>query len=263
MTTMTDTPKKVRRRRSSQVPGSDFTRAEHNVAQALHDTFNIERHRHTSNQRVQADIGKARMLPNDLKKPLRVGESRTESIEDPGKGQKDAERWLSLARQIVALRFDPEHYVRWHFRQIPPNARPLLPNQLGSAAALATYEQAIGSDDMRDEIMVAFFSQNETFQREATMAFAMYASRDDAWISVLVNDEIGLSALFRYCLARDIANKQRNRRFLDVASAYKRAAAVQYVRHADVYDEVWGDKWIPAKFRREAQKIYHKVYFKS
>ena len=69
--------------------------------------------------------------------------------------------------------------------------------------------------------------------------------------SVLWDETLTLSALFRYCLARREGLK-------DVAHHYRLGAAMQYMRHHEDYDAVWGD-WISDKFKDYAQRTYQSV----
>jgi hypothetical protein len=64
---------------------------------------------------------------------------------------------------------------------------------------------------------------------------------------VLLDENLSLSALFRYCIAR-------RAKCFDIARRYRTSAAVQYVRQRELYDTVWG-ALIPPKFKMKAQSI--------
>ena len=80
------------------------------------------------------------------------------------------------------------------------------------------------------------------------------SSEDAALVSVLLDDTVELSPLFRYCAAVFSRNNDPER-FGKVIEYYYEPALVQYMRSKKNYDEIWRE-FIPEDFRREAPRKY-------
>ena len=247
---MADRP---RRRKKQTVPGSDFTQAEVDTAELLRNVYNIERRRHLNNQNVQAKA----YDPNSWEDNIESDKDTGENAEDETASKKSNE-WLELAKRVIIERLDPETFIRRQFQVTPSNGRPPWARELNSPQAFTNYEA--GASSSYDEIRVAFSSQQQIATNNMVVAQADDDTAEEAWEEVLDDDDMPLSALFRYCLALSVAKKTKDERFKDIARRFRQVAALQYLQDPDSYDEIWGPEWIPAGFRARADKIYNSVY---
>lgn len=158
--------------------------------------------------------------------------------------------WLKVAKFLAENRLDPDIYIHHVFHSV--NRRfPVQPNQLCSSDSLALYREY--RVIARQLIVEALRSQQEELKRglRAAQEMASIAGRKftpkELYLSVLLDEQASLSALFRYCFARK-AKLPR------VAQLYQKAAAVQYLRNRDEYEEVW-DGWIPRDFKEYAKEL--------
>jgi len=78
----------------------------------------------------------------------------------------------------------------------------------------------------------------------------------------LVDSKVGLSPLYKYCLATETAKILKSgknddedcQRLLRLAKQFKLLAAMDYTLFPDAYDEIWGAA-IPSQFRTEACRL--------
>ena len=141
---------------------------------------------------------------------------------------------------------------------LPSDAKPPFPNQLNAPRAFANY--AAGGEISFNEIFSAFNSQQQIAENHMVVAQQGGSSAEEAWEDVLDDDDMPLSALFRYCLALSVAKKSQDERFKDIARRFRTVAALQYLQDPESYNAIWGEEWIPQKFRDKVHGIYDRVY---
>jgi len=180
---------------------------------------------------------------------------------DGGRGKNGSVRqsiWPKVARFVQQYQLDPEAFIRHQF-VLGEGQHVILPNQLYNADALRRHREQ--ADLERKVLAAAFGSQQETLRKSVQAAQEMSdlagykLSPRDLQLSVLLNESLPLSALFRYCLAYSEG-------LAKVAAIYKEAAARQYMRNSRTYDLVWGS-WIPEEFKHEAELMYRRELRRS
>jgi hypothetical protein len=249
-------PKKKRKRRKMQnVPGSNFTMSEHDVARTLKETYEIERKNHVANQRTGSDQAHRMQI-------VSVDRAWTEEAKDENveafEGETDKEFWLGLARKVLARRFDPSMFIRRQFMVLNRALRPPPKKKLTGAKAFSNYEA--GKEASRGQISTALTIQRDTARTEIILGQDADCDVVEAAVEVLWDMELSLSPLFRYCLALQLLKEHRDNQFQEVADAFHTVAALQYMEDPEAYDTVWGSKWLPTGFRSEAALAYSKVY---
>lgn len=157
--------------------------------------------------------------------------------------------WPEIAAFVLANRLEPRAFVERQFRF---HDRPSLlnPDQMLGKAALARYER--GEKQTAAEIKLAFTIQKRRLLAEwHNWQELAQVEELEALRMALVDESAALSALFRYCVAK-------RERMADLARLFYLDAVVQYLRHADHYDKLWGD-WLPEDFRPRAEKFYRRI----
>lgn len=171
--------------------------------------------------------------------------------------------WLDLAKRVIQHKIEPYAFIRMQFYATgmsggKPGTAP-SPNSLNTAEAIRKFQD--GMKSRLAEVGTGWTFQMTEFERH--VACSPY-SGEDAWASILFSSSVQLSALFRYCMAFDIASKtqdeKRRSRFARVCREYRADAAEQYLDCPKAYDDVWGSDKIPHKFRRQAGQIYRARY---
>lgn len=241
-------------RRRKRPANNSFTDGEERTAYTLKHTFLVERRKFQDSKRLEPSVGEVK-CNIDLKPKMSAG-----SDEHPEETAKSVESkdmiWLTIARKVIARRMDPGLFVRRYFASLHSDSKSPRASMMNSDTVFNNYDR--GREASNQIIRVAFRIQTETAETEMCLA-QQHEPKLTAWESVLTDDDIPISSLFRYCLALKIALENKSRRFKDVAEQYARLAALQYIEDPDVYDEVWGE-WIPAGFRESSDVVYEEVY---
>lgn len=162
--------------------------------------------------------------------------------------------WRRVASKLRELEIDPVDCVVRIFADLMPGESPLQPNQMASKDVVARYYSL--SSITVEEIEAALKAQAEIATAEFRWGHSSGpSSKQDLWVDILLDEALSLSALFRYCLASDLANEVNGSggrdRFLKVAGYYEPQATSQYRRNHDAYDEVWHEI-LPDEFRERA-----------
>ena len=162
--------------------------------------------------------------------------------------------WERVAKFIIDKKLPVDTFIRRQF-QYADGPYVIKPNQLYNAAAMDRYLRGRSSD--HQEILLAWRSQH------SALAVALVACQDMAAMeneelsktslqaTVLLNEDVALSALFRYCLAKSEG-------LTEISRLYRDAAALQYMRHRKDYDQIWKN-WIPNKFKARAAAVYQQI----
>lgn len=187
--------------------------------------------------------------------PSLDGKSRWDT---PEERRSIVSAWEKAYRKLEAAQdyTDPTRYVRILFRILR-----------GSAVTIPTVAQ-LASPKMLE--LVGEFLQDyvldlrqqfvaESQRAESTIRLNQKGAGYPLGLSVyyaLVDPKVGLSPLFKFCLATETANilKSKNvesencERLLRLAKQFELLAAMDYTIFPDAYDEVWGDS-LPSQFR--------------
>lgn len=159
--------------------------------------------------------------------------------------------WDRLVKFLVENRVDPELYVRISFEPEQLKLeRPPEPFQLRSAERLHAYLEA--RDSMGDVIAAALESQRTLATTE--ICYLINGGRTNvsqATLTVLSDESLELSPLFRYCLARSMVGVK----FQRLAREYLRPAILQFSYYEGHYAEHW-NRWLPCGFVEQARKLY-------
>lgn len=249
------------------------------IANTLMQTYNVEIGRYFAASWDVDQVGELDDFTKNIGKLPSVERRRridyeTENIEDQTskrafKPDRSAQVWFDVADIVIKNKFDPERFIRRQFVVMPPklptedSKNRVHPERFKTPRAIKNYKAGHGISIT--EIAAAFRSQRDIFKREVVVAGQSRVDKLDseqAWHQVLVDDDMPLSALFRYCMARSILKQkglQHRDLFKVVARTYRAAAAIQYIFEADEYDEVWKD-YLPVGWTEKAQQIYRNYF---
>lgn len=190
--------------------------------------------------------------------------------------------WAELADKLRSQGIeDPVRYVRALFSRLPllptdgkllvcigepkPNEefRPMSPQRLTESAMVETYRGAERDSNQRFRSELSTASSKILLEqidsRERDKQERMY----DATWSVLLDDHLSLSPLFRFVLASSMirepadspAQREWNGRFLRVCNRYRDAAYIQFLGSSETYSKLYGQR-LPHSFAREAEAFY-------
>lgn len=248
----------------AKLPGSEVVPLDNPVEAVAIRLYNLYRHeviRFRNNRQLSDGIFDMGKWETKLREP--ASKAGCENVEEsPVKsGQRDHRNqvWRPLARKVLQDCIDPESYIRSQFRTVPLTSRhPPAPNHMIGARAQAKY--VAGLEAFVEDVRIAFGTQQEAARSEMAFQQSLCGDKVEAWARVLEDDDAGMTALFRYCLALGIYQQLKDERFLAIAGSYQTTAGIQYCRHPDVYDKIWGKNWIPRGFRDKADLIYRTYY---
>jgi hypothetical protein len=174
----------------------------------------------------------------------------------PRKNKKN-KIWLRVARLVIENKLDPEIFVRRQFGCFSGVGKPPRPEMMLGPAALKRYED--GREISARDIEVALGTQKQTMRTNIAVKLSVGYAKEQAWEDVLLDLDLGMSALFRYCMAVSMANELKSKRFMVMAGEFRTPAAIQYVRDAAAYDQFWKDL-IPRYIRKNAEEIYRRFF---
>lgn len=159
--------------------------------------------------------------------------------------------WQSLLDWCDARAIPAEEYIRYCFERLPPTKKnPPEPDNLKNAAHEAAWRD--GADDRETCLRLELKSQVETARCELTIHRTVFG--DDVKTSrmcVLGSATLGLSPLFRYCMAMRIGSKS----CLGLADRLFGLAVIQFETNRALYLKVWAD-WLPPEFDEESRQVY-------
>jgi hypothetical protein len=156
--------------------------------------------------------------------------------------------WLKAARALRRLGYDPEAYVRAQFDVYSKNGPP-RPDQLTSPSSVRLYEHRCRGEEVVARERFSLGSQVEVAKQRIEALVAGGYAPEDAWYEVLLDPDVDLSPLFRYCLAVSISRKAdaEDERFAELSAELKPAAVAQYTTYQEAFDAEWV-KFLPRGF---------------
>ena len=144
--------------------------------------------------------------------------------------------WLRATKFLLGHEFDPLACVSAMFTDAFGGAFDPWPERLISKRNLDGFAAATLA--AANTIPAEFAFQQSVCRRyTALIKEDEHLTGQELFARVLLDETINMSALFRYCLARNV-------KLEEAAGQFFRPALLQYVLHADTYDRVW-KQWIP------------------
>ena len=165
-------------------------------------------------------------------------------LDPQGKGSKV---WVTLATFVHSRGYHPEDYIAAQFEQLAGRRIP-EPGMLMQKFCEQKYE--IFSKGKVEVCRQALTFQVETAKLQIRLREKLRGmSPANATHSVLIDTDLDLTALFRYCIAVTMPG----RRFRELTQALQKGAAVQLLRAKDAYMEAWGEL-IPDELCQNARR---------
>lgn len=173
---------------------------------------------------------------------------------DEPEAQTRPSTWIKVIQELLQRKIDPQDYVRRIFSALDGTTLPApQPDQLLSDKNLQRYRDAETADDAAVELALRL--QRETARIYVTERMTGYNySLTSALRNVLLDDDLELSYLFRYCLALSVEQPQVR----EIAGRFETGAVLQYIRNRPHYDRHW-QKWLPEGFPQRAQQLYQQL----
>ena len=171
---------------------------------------------------------------------------------DKPEGVELPNAWMEAARRLVVQGIDPASYVSAIFSAMVERfTRGPEPSQLTKQCWLDLYEEVHAEDN--DDIRLNLVLESDTAKQHVVERMHGYQfTKEEAIESVLLDFDLSLSYLFRYCLAMEA----KSERLTDIADRlFAVGAAIQYARDREYYDQHWG-KWLPEDFPALAMTVH-------
>lgn len=175
-------------------------------------------------------------------------------------GHNRSSIWLKIAVFCVEHGLDHLDYVQQVFID-PPCRRAPQPNQLLSQRILGSYrwDKCGDNEAARLEYIRNAFEEEKLRLDERLFEWVDIVesiteqkfNKREVQRAILGDDNLGLTPLFRFCLA---IQQQQD----DIAEYYYGAAILQYLRFPDEYQVIWGDL-LPAWFHKPACSLRRKL----
>ncbi len=154
--------------------------------------------------------------------------------------------WPKIARLCVANQFDPAPFIQAQFDHSRDQI--VLPNMLLGEGAVTRYRVQAQVQEL--EVQTALLIQRKLIDAEArwqVSASEGVLSLNEAYLKVLLDTSVGLSGLFRYCVATRAGATSVAARFFDTA-------VHQYLFCRNAYDRHWRE-WIVPPLREAARQL--------
>lgn len=165
--------------------------------------------------------------------------------------------WPKLANKFVELQIDPEAYISIQFDGRDIAHRPPEPNHLFSAQCLRHWDKSkhVKAAEIKTLLDVnrGIFEQNVGYLEQRGVR------KLDAVVQTLLDFNLSLSYLFRYCYAYKAYRATLMPQFKEIAKAFKHRAAVQFHFFKDEYLKQWADL-LPDAFVESAPELYKQFY---
>jgi len=161
------------------------------------------------------------------------------------RGRTYSSVWLKIARFVLEHRLEPVLLIEAQFRK--PSKIVLEPTGILSSDALFVYQEFTQYLDAHEPI--SFNHQKQVCRNAAADLYAATNWTDDEIMgSVLFDESLAMTPLFRYCMAKSLKIER-------VYTDYLHKAVLQYIPRKQLYDNVWGN-FIPARFAQKAEQVY-------
>jgi len=165
--------------------------------------------------------------------------------------------WPKLAKKFVALSIDPEAYISIQFDARDIAHRPPEPNHLFSEQCLKHWDKF--KHVKAEEIKTLLSVNKNVFEQNVSYLEQQGVKKLEAVIQTLLDFNLSISMLFRYCYAYKAYMATRMSQFKEIAKAFKYKAAVQFNFFKDTYVIHWADL-LPETFVKSAPELYKQFY---
>ena len=165
--------------------------------------------------------------------------------------------WPKLAKKFVTLEIDPEAYISIQFDARDIAHRPPEPNHLFSEQCLKHWEKFKHAKG--DEIRTLLDVNKIVFEQNVSYLEQQGIKKLDAVIQSLLDFNLSISMLFRYCYAYRAFMATRMIEFKEIAKAFKHKAAVQFHFFKNEYTAHW-THLLPETFVKSAPELYKQFY---
>ena len=165
---------------------------------------------------------------------------------------------------------EPEHYLRVLFHILRGSS--LYVPTVKQLSAPATAKMVLGHETKKtDNVSQQLRSETQRAKMEVKILTAGSGySTDVAVYYTLASRRVGLSPLYKYCLASETVrilstegqNCENIERLEEFVERNAFLAAMDYMVFPDVYDDIWGDL-IPKGFRKYASELLEKEFLGS
>ncbi len=156
-------------------------------------------------------------------------------------GRRHRGVWEKIARFVIEKRISPNRFIEAQFRG--RSAAPPEPGTLCSEFALRVYAGYEAAEI--PTLQRLFRHQKEQLFLETIKFRPLHWPDAQMYSAILQNTQVGMSALFRYCVA---VQKGVN----EVVDLFRTTASIQYLASPTAYDQVWGEL-IPEEMRALAR----------
>ncbi len=157
--------------------------------------------------------------------------------------------WPKLAKFCVVNKLDPSTFVKAQFSNCAGRP-PLSPSMLVGSEAVKRYQHFVASKESNKSVSLARDIQIRQAKDALEYYRRLYTSEAHVYKAMLLDDNLTLSALFRYCLAVQV-------RDTSLAQILLIPAAKQYSEDPAGYSQAYPD-WIDGELINAA-KIYSSV----
>lgn len=157
--------------------------------------------------------------------------------------------WEMLAKVLTDRQISPNAFIEFIFRQASLDRRTIAegfwpaPNVLLNREHQDRYLAENNSGKRKQKLARIFAAQQRAASNALLSRTSLYPDKRRRIQSVILDRNLPLSALFRYCLAVDADMRESAKKFHD-------AALVQLMSEYELYEQVWGS-WIPGNLKQE------------
>lgn len=168
--------------------------------------------------------------------------------------RKTPSEWNRLAKWFEEEGINGEEYIRYVFSSLPHDLYPPEPRQLRSAKYADEWEKV--KDKLIDQMRLELNMQQELASGELIVRQKVY---EESYLfaarMTIGSGHLALSPLFRYCLARQLADQLQSKKLLKMAGRLEAEAVWQFEQHRSLYKKVWKDI-LPKGFSARSREFY-------
>ena len=168
--------------------------------------------------------------------------------------RKRPSEWNKLAKWCEAEDIDGSEYIRYVFSALPHDLSPPEPRQLRSHKYADEWEKV--KDKQIDQMRLELNMQQELASGELIVRQKVY---EESYLfaarMTIGSGHLALSPLFRYCLARQLADQLQSKKLLKMAGRLEAKAVWQFEQHRSLYKKVWKDI-LPKGFSARSREFY-------
>ena len=247
----------VRRRRriSSDAPHGN---AVYRLALRAKRGYCMEKHRWEAATRNPSSSD----VPTPPRLPVAVDDTPPEpssNPEEPAKNKSSDHAWLDFGWFCHSREIHPVRYIRAQFENLGLQDRPIHPKQLMHSSYEARYWQYIA--EYRSGAQTEFNSWRQIVATRMRTFQGEFDRQDLVWLAAMTRSNPPFSDLFVYCLSRWIRDNENDSPvFQRLMDSRETGAALDYMRDPSIYDEIWGDDWLPEGWRAYAASVYAQFY---